>query len=177
LRRWRIYGIIADHHWIDGAGKTAVLGEASDILALRRIAHAAIDVDALGLAQFPSAVSTDSVMYSNLRSVCKNYAAAGVQRFILARALEDRDQLRLCREAASATHTVVCSLTASVEAMQVRVKIRESGLLQQEYVVRVAKLNGLLDSARLEDFSVENENRSLTDVATEVLVKAGWIAS
>jgi predicted ABC-type ATPase len=32
-----------------GAGKTSVLGEASDILTLHYIAHAAIDVDALGL--------------------------------------------------------------------------------------------------------------------------------
>jgi predicted ATP-binding protein involved in virulence len=31
-----------------GAGKTTVLGEASDILALRGIVHAAIDLDALG---------------------------------------------------------------------------------------------------------------------------------
>ena len=40
-----------------GAGKTSVLGEASDILALRGIAHAAIDLDALGLAHLPSAGS------------------------------------------------------------------------------------------------------------------------
>ena len=38
-----------------GAGKTAVLGEASDILAQRQIVHAAIDLDALGLAYLPLA--------------------------------------------------------------------------------------------------------------------------
>ena len=32
-----------------GAGKTAVLGEASDILAQRQIIHAAIDLDAVGV--------------------------------------------------------------------------------------------------------------------------------
>jgi len=37
-----------------GAGKTAVLGEASDILAQRQIIHAAIDLDALGVAHLPS---------------------------------------------------------------------------------------------------------------------------
>jgi hypothetical protein len=35
-----------------GAGKTAVLGEASDILAKRHIVHAAIDLDALVLLIF-----------------------------------------------------------------------------------------------------------------------------
>jgi len=36
-----------------GAGKSAVMGEASDILARRRIVHAAIDLDALGVAHLP----------------------------------------------------------------------------------------------------------------------------
>jgi len=51
-----------------GAGKTSVLGEASDILTLQCIAHAAIDVDALGLAYLPTASGNDEVMYGNLRT-------------------------------------------------------------------------------------------------------------
>ncbi len=160
-----------------GAGKTTVLGEASDILALRQIAHAAIDLDALGLAHLPSAACNDDVMYGNLRSVCKNYAALGVQRFLLARAMEDRAQLERCRAVIPATNTVVCRLTASIEAMKQRVKMRESGVSQREYVARVAKLNVILDRAQLEDFTVTNENRSLTDVALEMLIKAGWISN
>jgi len=66
-------------------------------------------------------------------------------------------------------------LLLAIEAMQQRVKTRESGVLQREYVARVAKLNVILDSARLDDFTVANENRSLTEVAQEMLVKAGWI--
>jgi hypothetical protein len=160
-----------------GAGKTTVLGEASDILALRHIAHAAVDLDALGLAYLPSAASSDAVMYRNLQCVCKNYASLGVHRLLLARAMEDRDELELCRGAVSAKHSVVCRLTASIETMQHRVKMRESGVSQQGYVARVAKLNVILDRARLEDFTVTNEKRSLTEVALEMLAKAGWIPS
>jgi hypothetical protein len=160
-----------------GAGKTSILAEASDILSLRHIAHAAIDLDTLGVAHLPSSAGNDGVMYGNLRSVCANYAALGVQRLLLARAMEGRTQLDLCRDAVSATNTVVCRLTASVETMQQRVKARESGVSAQEYVARVAKLNVILDGARLEDFTVINENRSLTDVALEMLVKAGWISN
>jgi hypothetical protein len=160
-----------------GAGKTAVLGEASDLLTLRQISHAAIDLDALGLAYLPSTARNDNVMYDNLRCVCKNYDALGVQRLLLARAIEGRAQLLLCRDAVSATNTVVCRLTASIEAMQQRVQLRESGVSKREYVDRVAKLNAILDRARLEDFTVINENRSVTDVAMEMLVKAGWISN
>ena len=158
-----------------GAGKTSVLAEASDILALRHLVHAAIDVDALGLAHLPPGIEADGVMYRNLESVCKNYAALGVPRFMLARAIEDCAELALVRSVVAATKTVVCRLTASMEVMEQRVRMRESGALQGESVARVAKLNAILDGARLEDFTVANESRSSSEVANEVLFKAGWI--
>ena len=160
-----------------GSGKSAVLAEASDVLTLHDIPHAAIDVDSLFLGHIPSAPSNDEVMYANLRSVCSNYASVGVQRFILARALETRAQLELCREITSAADTTVCRLAASLETLRHRVKARESGALQQEFVARVAELNSILDRARLEDFTVANENRPLSEVALEVLLKAGWISN
>jgi len=164
-----------------GAGKTSVLGEASDILGRRRIVHAGIDLDALGMAHLRSnpgspAPPSDGVMYENLRSVCRNYAVLGVQRFLVARALEDAAQLKLCREIIPAVHTVVCRLTASLATMERRVEIRDSGISQLELVARVPELNAILDRARLENFVVANENRSLTQTAIEMLVKAGWIA-
>lgn len=159
-----------------GAGKTSVLAEASDILALRHIVHAAIDLDALGLAHLPSAASNDGVMYRNLQSVCENYAALGVTRLLLARAVEARAELELCNSIVLAANTVVCRLTAGIDTMQQRVRQRESGTLQSEFVDRVATLDAILDRARLEDFMVINENRPINDVAQEMLIKAGWIS-
>ncbi len=159
-----------------GAGKTSVLAEALDLLSLRHIVHAAIDLDALRLAHLPSSASSDSVMYRNLESVCRNYAALGVTRLLLARAMEDRAELELCRTVVSAVNTTVCRLTAGIDTMQQRVKTRESGVLQQEYVDRVATLDAILDRARLEDFLVINENCPINDVAKEMLIKAGWIS-
>jgi len=159
-----------------GAGKTSILGEASDILAQRQIAHAAIDLDALGLAYLPTGTTNDEAMYANLRSVSNNFAALGVTRFLLARALENRSELDMCRGMVSASDTTVCRLTASIETMERRVTMRESGVSQREYVSRVAELNAILDHARLEDFSVINDNRSLLEVAQEILVRARWIS-
>ncbi len=164
-----------------GAGKTSVLGEASDILGRRQIVHAGIDLDALGMAHLRSNPGSppppsDGVMYENLRSICRNYANRGVQRFLVARALEDSAQLKLCREIIPAVHTVVCRLSASLATMEQRVRDRDSGISQRELAARVAALSAILERARLEDFVVANENRSLTDVAIEMLVQAGWIA-
>jgi len=74
-----------------------------------------------------------------------------------------------------AREVVVCRLTASVETMEQRVSGRETGILRGQFIERVAELNRILDGARLENFAVRNENRSLTEVAREVLVEARWI--
>jgi hypothetical protein len=158
-----------------GAGKTSLLAEASDILRLRDITHAAIDLDAFGLAHLGVGAVNDGVMYRNLRSVCENYRAAGVRRVLLARAIESRAELELCRGAVAAKECIVCLLTASVATMESRVRARESGLLQREFVARVVPLNATLEAARLQEFTVVNENRSLADVAREMLVKARWL--
>ena len=160
-----------------GAGKTTVLGEASDILRLRHISHAAIDLDGLGLAHLPSEANNDGVMYRNLESVCANYTSHGVKRLLLARAIENPAELDLCRRAVSATNTVLCRLTASIETMQQRVKMRELGVSRREHVDRVVKLNAILERVRLEDFTITNENRSPIETAHETLLKAGWISN
>jgi hypothetical protein len=160
-----------------GAGKSTVLSEASDVLAKHHVVHAAIDLDVLGLAYLASADANDSVMYRNLQSVSANYASLGVTRILLARAIEDRSELDLCCKATSATSTVVCRLTASLKTLEQRVRARESGALQQKYVARVAQLGAILDGARLENFTITTENRSVTEAAREMLVKAGWISS
>jgi hypothetical protein len=159
-----------------GAGKTTVLAEASDLLSQRRIVHAAIDLDALGLGYLPSAASNDSLMYLNLQSVSNNYASQGVKRLLLARAIEDLTELELCRGAVSARNIVVCRLTANIETMKQRVKMRELGTMQQELVARVSKVDDILDRAQIEDFTIINENRGPAEVAHEMLVKAGWIS-
>jgi hypothetical protein len=158
-----------------GSGKTTVMTEASDILAQWGVSHAAVDVDALGIAHFFSQVEVDDVRLRNLRCVWENYRTRGLTRLLLAVAVENRADLeRLC-EAVGASEPVVCRLTASVATMQQRVRLREIGMWQQKFVDRVAVLNTLLDGARLENFSVANENRPLSDVAREVLLRAGWI--
>ncbi len=159
-----------------GAGKTSVLGEASDILTLQNIPHAALDLDAFGLAHLSSGVSNDAVMYRNLQSVCKNYASLGIRRFLVARAIEDRSALECCRRAVSARNTTVCRLTAKMGTMRQRVKTRESGVQQKQFVARVEKLNSILDRAQLENFTIASDHRSVTQIAHEMLLKAGWIS-
>lgn len=158
-----------------GSGKTAVLFEALDILSARNMPHAAIDLDALGTAHLPAGVQDKGLMYRNLRCVWENYAQVGLKRLLLARAIESREELECCREAVKAENVAVCRMTASIQTMEARVRGREVGALQKSFVARVAELNAILDRARLEDFAVNNENRTVTDTALEMLTRSGWL--
>jgi hypothetical protein len=158
-----------------GAGKSAVMAEASDLLTLEKIVHAAIDLDALGLAHLSPPAHNDEAMYANLESVCGNYAHLGVDRFLVARAVETKARLEMCRMACRAQDAMVCRLTASLQCLRQRVRSRETGVFQDSFVARAEELNTILDRAALEDFSIANENRSVTEIAREMLVRAGWI--
>lgn len=158
-----------------GSGKTAVMAEASDILALHGIPHAAVDLDMLGFAHLPAGAENDDVMYRNLQAVWQNYAALGVDRLLLARAIESRAHLERCVVGVGAKEVVVCRLAASLETMEERVGSRELGVGRNKYVERVKMLNDAMDRARLENFAVANEGRQLTEVANEVLERAHWL--
>ena len=157
-----------------GSGKTTVMAEASDILAARGVAHAAIDLDALGIVHVPEVMSHD-LMYRNLASIWGNYAAAGVNRLLLAYAVESRAELDRLRQTLPAAEITVCRLRAKLETMQRRVRLREPGFLQSRFVARVAELETLIDGAGVEDLSLSNDDCSVTDVAHEILMRAGWL--
>lgn len=157
-----------------GAGKTSVLGEASDLLIANGIVHAAIDLDAIGAAHLPHGAA-DHVGHRNLAAICRNYAAEGVTKFLLAGAVEDAQELERIRLAAEADSVVVVRLTARLETMQARIRTRETGMQQSFFVARVAALEAILDRAHLENATVSNDRRSITEVARELLVIAGWL--
>jgi hypothetical protein len=78
----------------------------------------------------------------------------------------------------NASDIVVCRLTAPIATMEHRVRMREPGLWQQKYVARVAQLDGVLDAAGVEDFSLANDGtRAISVVAEEIVKRPGWLAA
>jgi predicted kinase len=159
-----------------GSGKTTVMAEASDILNASGIGHAAIDLDALGIVHHAATAPRD-VACTNLEAVWRNFAAAGVDALLLAAAVETAIDLDGLRAAVGAESAVVCRLRAPLAVMQDRIRVREPGMLQPQFVERVARLERILDSASLEDFALMNDGRPVTGVAREMLVRAGWLES
>lgn len=157
-----------------GSGKTTVLGEASDLLAKEGIVHAAIDLDVLGLGHLPPAAPGD-LACQHLAGVWRSYAALGVRRLLVSEALDTAAKRAQLGRAIPGAELVVCRLRASVTTMQRRVRVREPGMLQERFVARVAELEASLDRGHADDFAVDNDDRTITDVARDVLVRAGWL--
>ncbi|MDO8751170.1 MAG: hypothetical protein Q7K03_08510 [Dehalococcoidia bacterium] len=159
-----------------GSGKTTVLSEASDLLAEASVPHAAIDLDWLSVMYPRQGPFGQQLVFANLAAVWPVYAAAGAQRLLVARVVEDRSELAQYRRAVPGAEIVICRLTAPVATMQGRVRSRDPGMFQAQGVARSAELAGILERALVEDFTVENgDGRQVTAVAREVLSRAGWL--
>lgn len=157
-----------------GAGKTTVLGEASDLLFARGIVHAAFDLDALGIVLVPEPQSRE-LHYRNLAAIFANCVDAGIEHYLIAAAIESREVLNdLTRAMGNATATV-CRLIAPLETMAARLQTREVGIRRQQYLERSRILDAILDAAGVEDFRIINDGRNVTDVAQEMLVRAKWL--
>ena len=89
-------------------------------------------------------------------------------------AVESSNDLAQIRAAIPGANLVICRLTADAITAE-RLRVREPGMLQEKFLMRAQELNVVLERARLEDFSVVNDNRSITDVARERLRRARWI--
>jgi predicted kinase len=159
-----------------GCGKTTVLGEASDLLTAHHIAHASVDLDAIGTALLPSDVSRE-VTHRIVASMFATFARAGLTRVLIAEAVEDREELDRLRRVVPGSEVLVCRLTAAIDTMQDRLRIREPGMLQAQFLARAGELEQILNEASVEDFTVVNDQRSVTDVARELLERAGWLAA
>ena len=60
--------------------------------------------------------------------------------------------------------------------MHERLRISEPGVNLERALKRATELDGILERAGVEDFVVDNgPGRSICDVASEVLFRAGWL--
>jgi adenylylsulfate kinase len=158
-----------------GAGKSTVASEISDVLAALKIPHAAVDLDALVWQWPPTSEWNNDLLFENLASVWPNYLAHGATRLVLARVLEDPAELARYRAAVPGAQITVCRLVAP-EALRVRRLLGRMppGPSREWHLVRTVELEEILCRLGHEEFTVENGDRPVREVALEVLARAGW---
>jgi gluconate kinase len=158
-----------------GAGKSTVMGEASELLKAHGILHGVAELDCLSAGHYVESAQ-DDLMLRNLASVWANYAAAGADRLLLSKPFDTMAKRARLQSALPGAEIVVCRLRARLDTMRRRVHAREAATRDRaQLVARVAELERYLDLGGVEDFCVDNDNRPAVDVANEVLARANWL--
>jgi len=158
-----------------GAGKTAVAQEVVAAAPEFGMSVAAIDLDWLGWLAGGS-VRVDEMISRNLVSVASNYVGAGITRLVLARALVEGASLRSLEMSLLGWHLTVINLRASRSTLEQRLRRRDSGTELEEHLAEFHDMARSTDSVVPGARVVVNEDRTLRDVAIEVMRIAEWIS-
>jgi hypothetical protein len=159
-----------------GAGKTTIAWHINDELAEREIGNTALDLDLL-VAQWPSTSKwNQDLMFESIAALWPIHMAHGSTHLVLARVLEDHDDVARYEAAIPGADITICRIVAPQESRIERLLGRmPPGQLREWHIERTVELHDILEAKRHEDFVVENGDRPVRDVAIEVLTKAGWI--
>ena len=159
-----------------GSGKTSVAIEIGEQLEDGDVPYALVDLDWLGWLQpAPASLVTQrSALTKNLGLVWGTFREAGVERLVLARYVEDREQLDAFRGALPGVELFVVRLVAPQALVERRLRARDSGAQLVEHLAETAAFAAEGEQAGLEDAVVENGERPLRDVAADVLTAAAW---
>ncbi len=159
-----------------GVGKTITAYEITAILKMRAIKHALIDTDELDRI-YPSPTNDAKLSENNLRYIWEGFADLGCDKLILCavlaeaeggpdwikRALPEDFEIRMFR------------LKASHSAVMDRLKKREVGSLLEQHLESSSRAEALIAEKNADIPVIETTDKSVNEVAHEVLLQAGWI--
>jgi hypothetical protein len=143
------------------------------------VPHAVIDLDELGRVRpaLPDGSFNHDLIAANLAAIWPNYQALGVERVVLARILESREELDDYRRAVPGADITVCRLVADHDVIGGRLRAREPGHVREFLLEVSTDLDAKMGDLALEDFTLENgADRAIGELAQAILVECGWSA-
>jgi hypothetical protein len=153
-----------------GVGKSSVAFECMEQLGRAGVAAAMVDGE---LAYFhpkpPGEPHGYAVAEEGLRALWPVYAARGIRRLLLARVVEDREQLAIVERAVPDARVRILRLVASPETVATRLHRREIGSGLAWHVRRATEI-----AASTLGEPVDAE-RPVIEVARDVLARTGWL--
>lgn len=160
-----------------GVGKSTVAFEVSAQLAALRIAHAVVEGDLLDLA-YPPPPTDDRLAERNLAAMWANYRAGGYHRLVYTNTVSVLYVDRIVSAMGGPVRVTSVLLACSDATCGERLARREVGSTLAEHVERSKRAAVLLErSAPSEVVTIDTDARSVIEVASEVISRAGWAAS
>jgi len=160
-----------------GAGKTRIAEEIGDVLSRRGSRCGVVDLDWLCQMDPPPTDDrfNDRLAFANLAAIWPNYVAAGIQYFVVARVVENASDRAHYEEALPGVQLKIVRLEASSATCRARLTQRQpEGHSRDWHLGRTDTLAGILKDLALDDFVVQNDERSAEDVANEIISLLNW---
>ncbi len=157
-----------------GVGKTSVAAEASHLLARAEVRHAVIEGDNLDQAYPQPWREGIDLAGRNLAAIWQNYRAIGYSRLLYTNTVSVLEIRALSAALGGQVRSFGVLLTAADETATRRLAQRERGSALDDHRERSTRTAVRLDTASTA-YRVATDGRSLTDIATEILSKAGWL--
>jgi predicted kinase len=165
---------------VAGVGKTTVAQAVGRILTASGCRTAVVDTDML--AQFGPPPSTgpagvlfyDQLKCANLAAVWANFKAAGARFVVIAAGIDTPAVRDLYADCLKDCEVRLVRLTADDDTVRARLGRRDSGPQLERHLRALDERRHAPTVSASEDFAVTND-RSASDVATEILVRAGWV--
>jgi predicted kinase len=168
---------------VSGVGKSTMADAVGRVLSSAGLVTAVVDSD--GLAQFgppPASGSAlrngfyDRLKCANLAAVWPNYRALGAEFIVVATGGIESEALRdQYVSSLSDCEVQLVRLVAPTELVRARLRGRDVGATLDRHLTTLQEQEALLDSAGIDDFTVVNDVRPVSDVAREIVVRARWI--
>jgi adenylate kinase len=160
-----------------GVGKTTVAGEVSEQLDEAKIAHGCIDIDSLRWCypRPPHDPFRIELAMKNLTAVWRNFQAVGAERLVLADVIETRAHLEQYYRAIPGAEILVVRLHATLSTLTQHVQQREIGSALTRHLQRATELTAIMERNRVEDMLVDIEEKTVTAIAQEILIRSNWI--
>nr|WP_167995984.1 AAA family ATPase [Arthrobacter pigmenti] len=155
-----------------GAGKTTAAEALGRMLEHKGVAHAIIDLDEIRRA-WP-APSGDRFNHelelTNLTSLVANYAATGIETFVLAGVLEDERETPRYRHAVGGRRLLIARITATEAIRKARIRARHSEDPEGEawHLHRTVELENILEHEQLDDVVIDSTSATPAGIAEQV---------
>ncbi|MGH1548971.1 adenylyl-sulfate kinase [Leifsonia poae] len=158
-----------------GVGKSSVAAEASRILARADVRHAVIEGDNLDQAYPEPWRDGVDLAERNLAAMWRNYRAIGYSRLIFTNTVSVLQVSALSAALGAETRATAVLLTATDKTAAHRLAQREIGSALGEHIDRSIRAARQLDAAGDHVLRVATDGRTVTEIARDVLVRAGWL--
>lgn len=161
-----------------GVGKTRVAYEIASLLEAAGLPHACLDMDTLRSCYPRPADDRFNVALGlkNLAAVWENCRVAGATHLVLADVVESTDERSAYRAAVPGAALTIARLRASLPTLAERIGGRETGVGHEWHINRAAELAAQMDRDQIEDFVVETDGRSVTEIAQEIIDRCDLLA-